>query len=187
MRKLIKIFAGYISTKNGYTKDMEDQIEYALRITIFEAVKIFGVIFVFNLFGHPIEAVTAVITMAIIKPFIGGYHEDSQIKCFAAAVIIVGSAVYLSAHLEIDIISKLILSAISVYCIWNQAPVVNPRMALTRPELIRRNRNVGLFLVIVFILLSIILFKYKSVSDSILWMVVFQTLLMFNKRDLQGN
>jgi accessory gene regulator B len=184
LRKLIKSFAGYISTQNGYTEELEEQIEYALRITIFETLKILGVVIIFSILGHPVEAITAVAAMSIIRPFIGGYHEDTQLKCFAAVLVIVGCAIYLSINLQVDIISKLILSMGSLYCIWHQAPVVHPKMALTKPELIKRNRNVGLILTILFSIISISTYRYNSISNSILWIIVFQTLLMFNKRGL---
>jgi accessory gene regulator B len=184
LRKLIKSFAGYISAQNGYTEELEAQVEYALRITIFETLKILGVIIIFSVFGYPVEVITAVAVMSIIRPFIGGYHEDTQLKCFAAVLIIIACTIYLSTNLQIDIISKLILGMGSLYCIWHQAPVVHPKMALTKPELIKRNRNVGLLLTALFIIISILTNRYDSISNSILWIVVFQTLLMFNKRGL---
>lgn len=182
LRKLIKSFARYISEKNGYTKDLEEQMEYALRITIFETLKALGVIFIFSFFGHSVEAIAALGTMAFIKPFIGGYHEDTQIKCFAASLIIVASIIYLSINLNMDVISKLILSGTSIFCIWNQAPVVHPKMALTKTELLKRNRIVGLFIAVLLIFISIVIHRYSSISDPILWTIVFQTLLLFNKR-----
>jgi accessory gene regulator B len=184
LRKLIKNFAGYISAKNEYSKDLEEQMEYALRITVFETLKVIGVIFVFSLFGHSVEAVVAVGTMAIIKPFIGGYHEDTQIRCFAASLVIVASVIYLSINLNMDVISKLILSGASLFCIWNQAPVVHPKMAITKTELLKRNRIVGLFIAVLLITISIVIHRYNSISNPILWTIIFQTLLLFNKRSL---
>lgn len=186
VRRLIKNFAAFISRKNEYTKDLEEQIEYSLRITVFETLKIFGVLFFFSILGHSVEAAVAVGTMAIIKPFIGGYHEDTQVGCFAAALVIVACVIYLSINLKTNFISKLILSGVSLYCIWNQAPVLNPKMTLTRVDLIMRNRKVGLFLTALFIIISLVTYRYDSVSNSILWIIVIQALLMFNKRKL-GN
>jgi accessory gene regulator B len=190
LRKALKAFAKYISRMNQYTKDEEEQIEYVLRIIVFEALKIIGVIATFSVIGYPIQVIIAMLTMITSKPFIGGLHEDNQIKCFIATSIIIGSVIYLSTNLEIDMISKLILSVASLYCIWHQAPVINPIMQLTKPELIKRNRTLGIFIVTIFIIISVLLHKYKSVSNTMLWTIVFQALLMFNKRSntksLQG-
>lgn len=184
LRKVIKVIAAYISRVNQYTNDEEEKIEYALRITIFETLKIIGVIVLYSLIGYPNQAITAVITMSIVKPYIGGYHEDTQIKCFIASVIIVGSIIYLSINLKLDLISKLILNGMSFYCIWHQAPVVNPRMELTRVDLIKRNRTVGISLTAGVIIISMILNKYTSLSNTILWTITFQALFMFNKRTI---
>lgn len=162
--------------------DEEEQIEYALRITIFETLKIIGVILIYSLLGYSFEAIVATFSMIIVRPFIGGYHEDTQIKCFATTLIIIGSVIYLGTNLNIDIISKLILDIISLYCIWNQVPVVNPKMTLSRPELIKRNRKVGISISIIFVLLSTVFNKYIIFSNILTWTLVFQALLLFNKR-----
>lgn len=185
MRKFIKIAASYISRANQYTKDEEEQIEYAIRIFMFENLKILGILVLFSLAGYPIPAVLAVGAMIIIRPFIGGYHEDTQIRCFTFTLIIIGSVIYLSINLNIDFISRLILSLVSLYCIWHQAPVINPKMQLTRPELIKRNRTVGISIAAVFVLISMIFNHHKIVSNTLLWTIVFQALLLFNKRNIQ--
>lgn len=182
MRNLIKKIAKGISRTNNYTRDEEEQVEYGLRVFAFETLKIIGVIIVFSLLGYPQQAIVAIGTMSIVKPFIGGYHEDSQIKCFTFTLLVIGSIIYLSNSLSVNFIAKLILSFISLYCIWQQAPVINPSMQITRAELIKRNRVVGVSISIGVVLVSIIFYRYIVVSNSILWTMVFQTLLMFNKK-----
>lgn len=162
--------------------DEEEQVEYALKITIFETLKIIGVILIYSLLGYSFEAMVATFSMIVVRPFIGGYHEDTQIKCFAATLIIIGSVLYLSTNLNIDIISKLILDIISLYCIWNQVPVVNPKMTLSRPELIKRNRKIGISISIIFVIMSILFNRYIIFSNIITWTLIFQSLLLFNKR-----
>lgn len=182
MRKFIKKMAQLISKANNYTKDEAEQVEYALKMLIFEIIKIIGAIITFSLLGHSMQAIIAVVAMGIVKPFIGGYHEDSQIKCFIATLMVVGSIIYLSSTLSINFMAKLILSVISLYCIYEQAPVINPDMQLTRDELVKRNRAIGIIISMALILISIIFYKSELISNTILWTVVFQALLMFNKR-----
>lgn len=168
---------------NQYTKDEEEQIEYALRVLIFETLKPLGIFIIFSFIGYPVQALIAIAAMISTKPFIGGYHEDTQIKCFIATFAIIAGIVYLSIHLDIDFISKLILTGVSLYVIWQQAPVLNPEMLLTRLELIKRNRIIGFSLSTALSLVSIVLYKYIIVSDTILWTIVFQALLLFNKKN----
>lgn len=182
LRKAIKIIADYISKVNEYTKEQEEQIEYALRITVFEFLKIAGIILIYSIIGYPSEASAAVIAMAAIRPFIGGYHEDTQLKCFAATLIIIGSVIYLSNNLKIDFISKIILNGISLYCIWNEAPVINSKMPFTKPELVEKNMITGIVIAVIFVFISIVFNKYK-VSNILTWTMIFQSLLLFNKRN----
>lgn len=187
MRKSLKIFANYISRMNQYTKDEEEQIEYVLRIIVFETLKIIGVIATFSLIGYSIQAFVAILAMIISKPFIGGLHEDSQVKCFIATLIIIGSVIYLSVNIRVDLISKLILNAVVIYCTWHQAPIISPKMQLTKPELIKRNQTLGIFTVTILVIISIISHEYIIMSNTILWTMVFQALLMFNKKTTKVN
>lgn len=182
LRKFIKLISENISTVNQYTKDQEEQVEYALRVFIFETLKIIGSIIIFSLIGYPIQAIVAIITMCAIKPYIGGYHEDTQLKCFIATLIIIAIITYLSLFINLNFMSKVILSIVVFFAIWHQAPIINPAMPLTRKDLINRNRILGLSIATIFILIALIFSGYIVVSNTILWTLIISTLLMFNKR-----
>lgn len=182
MGKFIKIIADYISKVNDYNKEQEEQVQYALRVITFETLKIIGTIITFSLMGYPFYAIIATGTMIFSKPFIGGYHEDSQIKCFISTLLIIGSIIYLSVSVDINFISKLILNYVSLYCIWHQAPIINPIMDITRTELIKRNRNIGIIVCIIFVIISLVFNSNYIISNTIIWAILFQALLMFNKR-----
>ena len=182
MRKLISITAHYISKANNYTEDQKQQVEYALKVFVFEALKAIGTFIIFCVLGNPIYALVAIITMITTKPFIGGYHEENQMKCFFSTVFIIGSVVYLSYNIDINFVGKLILWVVSLYCIWNQAPIVNSAMPITREDLLIKNRNIGIILSTVFIIIGLIFYRLEVVSNTITWMMIFQALLMFNKR-----
>lgn len=181
MRSLISKIASHISRTNSYTKEQEEQIEYALKVMLFETLKIIGTVSIFSVCGYGLSAIIAVAVMAISKPFIGGYHEDNQIKCFIATLAIIGSVVYLGLNVEMNLPAKLILNFMSLYCIGQQAPVINAKMPITRKELIRRNRTVGIITIVIAIIASLTLNVYSMISNTIVWMIVFQALFMFNK------
>ena len=48
-------------------------------------------------------------------------------------------------------------------------------------ELIRKNRRIGITNVVILTLLSIIIFKVRWASQIIVWTVLVQAILMFNK------
>ena len=181
LRKIIKKVALNISNKNQYTEEQKEQIEYALKMLIFETLKVSGTVLIFSLLGFTVEVLVSVIVMVSVKPFLGGYHEDNQIKCFLATLVIVGISTYLGATEKIGFITMIILNISSLYCIWQQAPVINPKMPITREELIRRNKGLSVTITIIFISISIIFYKNTRISTTIVWMILFQALLLFNK------
>lgn len=183
LRKLIKNISEYISNNNNYTKAEEEQIEYALRILVFESLKALTILIIFSLMGYTLQAIIVIGAMSITKPFIGGYHEDTQLKCLASTLLIFGAIIYLSTSLNLDFISKSILNSIALFAIWHRAPVINPIMPITKPELIKRNRTIGILFSIILVMISTIFYKFSIISDTILWTLVFQALLMFNKRN----
>jgi len=48
-------------------------------------------------------------------------------------------------------------------------------------ELIRKNRRIGITNVVILTLLSIIIFKVRWASQIIVWTILVQAILMFNK------
>lgn len=182
MRNFIGKAARYIAKMNGYTKDEEEQVEYALRIFVFEILKIAGTIIVYGLLGFTLQAGLILLEMCILKPFIGGYHEDNQIKCYLFTVIIVGFIIYLSCTVNINFISKAILDTIVLFGVYHQAPVINPNMILTKENLLNRNRVISISLTIVYTTLNLALYRFGWLSNLILWTMVVQALLMFNKK-----
>jgi accessory gene regulator B len=188
MRKLIKRFARYVAKENNYSSDQEEQVEYGMKIVVFEALKIIGVILIFSLLGFFVQAIVAILSMAIVKPFIGGYHEDSQIKCFGAMIVIAGFIITIESRLPLDFISMIILNFTSIYTIWFQAPIVSKIMPITRTELLQRNRNIGVFLtsnlIIISIIITLFFNNYKVISQTITWTLLYQAILMFSKKGI---
>jgi accessory gene regulator B len=183
LRELIKIIAAYISVTNGYSNEDEERVEYGIRIFTFEILKIIIVISIFAFFHKTLEAAVAILTMSLIKPFIGGYHENTQVKCFIATLIIIGCIVYLSLNVPMHNIAKVILYVVCLYAMWQQAPIINKDMKLTKASLIKRNRKIGISISIVFILLSFLAYRLQIISNIICWTILFQVIFMFNKRE----
>ena len=128
-----------------------------------------------------ILGIVIIIFMISTKPFTGGYHEDTQIKCFVATLIIISSIILISKNSNLNIVSCIILNLISIFCIYNQIPIINKKMPLTKKKLIERNRNIGLINNLVFIFISIVMFEMKWFSQIIVWTCIIQVMFLFNK------
>ena len=171
-----------IATNENYSKDELEQMEYALVTILFELIKIVLVIIIFSLFGYAKEVIIIEGIMCLVKPSIGGYHEETQIKCFIATLLLTTGILILNLQCNLSYISNCILIFLSIFCIWNQAPVINSKMPITRPELIKKNRIRGLSTSIILGLISIVLYNYSSYYSIITWTILFEAILMFNKR-----
>lgn len=183
VKSVSKKIINSISTDGNYSKDELEQMEYTLVTILFELIKVIFLIIIFSLFGYFNESIIITGIMFIVKPFIGGYHEDTQIKCFIATLLLTAGILILSLQCNLSFISNCILIFLSIFCIWNQAPVINSKMPITRPELINKNRNRGLRNVLILGLISIVLYNYSSYYSLITWTILFTTILLFNKRE----
>jgi len=169
--------------KNEYDEEQMEKMEYTLNIIIFESLKLLGSIIVFSISGYFIECCIATATTLVLKPFIGGYHEKTQIKCFIATLLLTAGEIVLSKQCPLSFSGSLILIVICLLSIYNEAPVINPLMPLTRPELIQRNRKIALINTSVVGSIAIIFYNINTYSSLMVWTVTILTLLMFNKKN----
>ena len=182
VRKISEKVVEFVAQDN-YTKEEKEEMDYVLRTILFESIKLISTIVIFSILGYFIESVIIISIMSLTKPFIGGYHEDTQLKCFIATMLLTAGILILSLNTSFTFWGNCIVLIICIFCIYNQAPVINPKMPITHPHLIQKNRDKGLCNVIVLGIVSIMLYKYSDYYLLITWTIVFQTILMFNKRE----
>jgi len=181
LENLIYSFIENIGEYNNYTVDQIDQAKYSLKLIVYEIIKMGLILLIFHFLGYFKESLLIISIMSITKPFIGGYHEDTQLKCFMATLILVLFILLLAKGTSIDFKNCIILNLISIFSIYNKAPIINEKMPITREDLIKRNRLIGLSVVFSLSILSIILFNVTWFSRIIVWTILVQAILMFNK------
>ncbi|MDU2290039.1 MAG: accessory gene regulator B family protein [Clostridium celatum] len=179
--KIINWFIRDLQKHNNYNEIQVEQMKYFMKVTTYEFIKLVLVLLIFFLLGFFKECFVIIIFMISTKPFTGGYHEDTQIKCFVGTLIIVSSIILISKNSNLDIVTCIILNLISIFCIYNQIPIINEKMPLTKKKLIKRNRYIGIVNTLVFLVISIIMFNLKWFSQTIVWTCVVQVMLLFNK------
>ena len=183
MGNIIEKFVRSIAIYNNFTDEQTEEIEYTLKVISYELIKIIAIIFIFSLFGYLKESLTILFVMSITKPFIGGYHEDRQIKCFIATLILVAIIIQLAITSNISYISAVELSVLSMFVVYNRAPIVNDKMPITKNSLIKRNRIIGIINISVLAIGSLIFFNSTVLSQVIIWTICIQAMLMFNKSE----
>ena len=174
VKKITKLVVNDLSKYANYNNDQKEQIEYSLTIIIYELIKFIFLMLILYVLGFFKEGLVILFSMIICKPFIGGYHEDSQIKCFFATFIIVISLIALERNIELNIVAILIFN--------HKAPIINDKMPLTKEKLIKKNRRIGLISVSLLGLISIVICNSTKYGELICLTNVVQTMLMFNKR-----
>lgn len=181
LEKLIYKFIDDLGEYNNYTVNQIEQAKYTIKVLVYEFIKISLILLIFSILGYFKESLLILFTMSITKPFIGGYHEDTQIKCFIATLILVLFIIFLAHNISLNFKSIIILNLLSLFSIYNEAPVINDKMPITREDLIKKNRIIGLITVFILSILSIILFNITWFSQIIVWTILVQAILMFNK------
>ncbi|MCR1952506.1 accessory gene regulator B family protein [Clostridium sp. DSM 100503] len=181
IEKLVHKLVHSVGRDNNFNNEQIEQCKYALKVMLYEIIKMLLVILIFFVLGYFKESILIIFIMSITKPFIGGYHEDTQLKCFIATLILVILIIVLSKNNELNLISSIILNIISIFSIYNKAPIINDKMPLTKEDLIRKNRKIGITNVVILGILSIIMFEVKWISQITIWTILVQAILMFNK------
>lgn len=181
--KKIDSYIENVCKYNNFSEVKTEEIKYVMNIMILEAIKMITIIILYSLFGYTKEILSIVCVMVFIKPFTGGYHEDSQKRCFVATLFLCLLIIILYKTSYLSIYSIVILHLISMFSIYHQAPIINVKMPLTRIDLIKKNKRVALLNSFIFFLISVIFYKYKVYSNIITWTIVINTCLMFNKKN----
>ncbi|MBO3446279.1 accessory gene regulator B family protein [Clostridium sp. CCUG 7971] len=182
VRNLIKKITDDIGNHNNFSKEKKEEIEYSLLITVFEIIKIIIIISLFSILGYFKEIIVIMIVMSFTKPFIGGYHEDTQVKCLVSSIIISSMILYLSLNNQLNLISLILLNSLNIFAIYSRAPVINADMPITRVDLINRNCKLGVINSIIFSLIALVLHNIGVYSCIITWTLLIEVCLMFNKK-----
>lgn len=181
IERFIYKFVEDLGEYNNYSNEQIEQVKYTLKSIIFEVIKLSLTIIVFSILGYFKESLVTILVMCITKPFIGGYHEDTQVKCFIATLILVFFIIFLSEYSRLNLMSCIILNLLSVFSVYNKAPVIDDRMPITREDLIKRNRIIGISSTLILAIVSIVLYKIPWASQIIVWTILVQAMLMVNK------
>ena len=183
MRALIKRLAEFIAESGEFNEEEHEQIEYAFKIIIFESLKLIGILSILYILGVIKYGIIVVIVMMSIKPFIGGYHEDSQIKCFIVSVIIILMITYISIDTNLNNCSLVLLDIFNFLILYKRIPIMDSKMPFTKIEYIKRTRRIGLGVYIIYMVTLIIFRENRVYVNTVTWTFVFQCLLLFNKNE----
>lgn len=181
IRELSKKIVEFVAEDKCTIQEVEE-MKYVCTVILYEVIKMIGTILIFWLVGYFKEALIILAVMYFTRPYIGGYHEETQIRCFIASVLFTAGEILLNKQCSISFLGNCILLIICIFAIYNGAPVINSKMPITRPELIHKNKIKGIRNSVILGLISIFLYKYTLMYSLITWTLIVEVLLMFSKR-----
>lgn len=180
LKRDLHYFVEGICKYNNFTKDKTEEIQYSMRLLVYEIVKIVIITIIFSILGYLKEIVLIMSTMICLKPFTGGYHEISQKRCLIATIILSYFIILISKNSDLNYTSIILIGVINIFSIYNQAPIVNRCMPITKSSLIKRNNLIAVVNSIILTILSIFIIKYRVYSNIIIWTLTINVCLMFN-------
>ena len=181
VKRIVNVIINDLSRSVSYSQEQREHIEYSLTVITYELIKLILIVLILYMLGVLKEGLAVLLAIIITKPFIGGYHEDSQLKCFIATLIITTSIIMLVTFNNLNLFSIVILNLFSIFSIYNKAPVIDSRFPLTKEHLIKKNKILSVTNSSILFLITLIFFKISWISQTITWTLLIQTLLLFNK------
>lgn len=170
-----------VMVDESYSDEEKEFLEYIFILYSFEIMKAVAIIFSFFVIGYIKEALIICTVMFFSRPFIGGYHEDTQFKCLIITFASVFWILLLGKNSQLTFNANILLIILSIFCIWNQAPLIDEKMPLTKEYLIKRNKIIGTIIISIFAILSVFIYGKSNYYIFITWTIVFQALMMFKK------
>ncbi|MDU7967965.1 MAG: accessory gene regulator B family protein [Paeniclostridium sordellii] len=186
MMKKFDDFVESICKYNKFPDEQTEEIKYIMRIISLELIKLLVVIILFSIFGYTKEILLVVGVMICTRPFTGGYHESSQKRCLVATTILSLLIIILSENSSLNTTSIIVINIINIFSVYNQAPIVNACMPITKESLIRKNKKIAIVNYIVLFAISIFLYKYTLYRNIITWTLTLNVCLMFNQKKHKG-
>ncbi|CEN77765.1 accessory gene regulator B family protein [Paraclostridium sordellii] len=186
MMKKFDNFVESICKYNKFPDEQTEEIKYIMRIISLELIKLLLVIILFSVFGYSKEILLVVGVMICTRPFTGGYHESSQKRCLVATIILSLLIIILSENSSLNTMSIIVINAVNIFSVYNQAPIVNACMPITKESLIRKNKKIAIVNYIVLFAISIFLYKYTLYRNIITWTLTLNVCLMFNQKKHKG-
>lgn len=150
-------------------RDNYDIYIYGLYQMISYIINILTILFIGVALCKVLETMFFLFCFIVIRPYAGGYHASSAIKCYIFTNIIVTVAVSIMKFIEINNIFLVCLLVINSIIIIILAPVDTKNKRLDEMEyIIYRNKTLKILVVEVVFAIVIIIINHEIVAECII-------------------
>ncbi|MPN04254.1 Accessory gene regulator protein B [bioreactor metagenome] len=175
MKKLSDAIAGSVASGLNLDENKRQVIAYGLLAMMQMAVILLFSVMIGLIFQFAWEAVIVYFGVGLLRKGTGGVHSESLMSCtvMSVTIICVLSAVshYGLSSLTNGIVFGVIQFCLYLFCsvvIYKKAPMDTPNKPITKPEKIKRLRKQSFITLIVYFILSTVLFSMSNGKEMLI-------------------
>ncbi|MDD3278594.1 MAG: accessory gene regulator B family protein [Lachnospiraceae bacterium] len=158
MDKILRILSKKIMDKLNVDVQEYAIVLYGIQQTLLIGLNILTVILLGFLWGEFLFSILFFVWFAILRPFSGGYHADTELRCYIMSVAMLNIILICKHYVNFFVWQYLIIWILAFLIIFRYAPVENSSNRLDKSEILvygKKTRRI-LFVFSIFMLLSII-------------------------------
>ena len=180
-RKIANSISDKIIANGNYDEETASNIRYGMVCTFSDLYKLVLYIVVFSLAGYFKEFILAFLPVFLLRPFIGGFHAKTEVRCLILSFVNIITVIILATFIPLNIyvkIASLIILLIVVAIISHTSAKGNNESKV---------RSVVLASLLTIILITLAILLHKGHAGAIIFwsviMVYFYSIIKVVKKD----
>lgn len=151
-------------------KDEYEVIQYGLHQGMIIIVNLISILICAMLWEQLFFGILLFFVLLILRPYAGGYHADTELRCYMISVGIMNFAIIGHKYINILFSLKSLIYLILLMNIWKNAPVANFEKPLDDVEKERYSRKAKQIMVCYSLLAGLgMLMQNKILFEAVFW------------------
>lgn len=171
-----------LAMKNKNISFDEEVVEFGLEIILMKIIFAAVTVLIGILMNCFLESIIYAVSFSLLRQYGGGYHADSERKCFVLSVLMLFSGIFIikiSESFDEFLIPAAVITFFSAVYIICAAPIDTSNKRLDADEVRVYGKRAKITVVILVILLTAFLFvKAHSFSVSVMIGIIMESYLM---------
>lgn len=157
-----------------FKEDLEDEAydiySYGIYQIVSYVINFFTILLIGIAFRRLLEVIILVVFFMAVRPYAGGYHASSAIKCYILTNIMIIGALLAIKYIQINNIFMICLLALNSIVIFVLAPVDTANKRLDEIEyIVYRSKTVKILGVEIIIAIIMMIIQYQTVVKGIIF------------------
>ncbi|MDO4337220.1 MAG: accessory gene regulator B family protein [Eubacteriales bacterium] len=153
--------------KISANKDEYEVVQYGLHQSVLIMVNFLSILICGAFWGELLFSLLLFMVIFFLRPYAGGYHADTELRCYMISVGAMNAAMFLRKSVTISITIEMVMYIGAVLYIWINAPLENPQNELEEIEIEEYSRKANQILLVCSLLTGLSLyFKNRLFLDA---------------------